>query len=108
MAPGFQTGMLGTAERWSPKAVDFPSALNISAFNLCITLGEHTGSALVEQGLIVLTPWAGLALVVVAQLPLFWLTARHRRAATAHIPARASAPIFESPGIDNDGNQYST
>lgn len=91
MSPGFQTGMLETAERWSPKAVAFTSALNISAFNLGITLGEHSGSALVEQGLIGLTPWAGLALAALAQLPLFWLAARHRRSATANNPAMASA-----------------
>jgi predicted MFS family arabinose efflux permease len=40
MSPAFQAGMLSTAERWTPKAVDFASALNIAAFNLGITLGE--------------------------------------------------------------------
>jgi predicted MFS family arabinose efflux permease len=48
--------MLSTAERWTPKAVDFASALNIAAFNLGITLGETLGSAVVAKGLMAMTP----------------------------------------------------
>ena len=65
MSPAFQAGMLSTAERWTPKAVDFASALNIAAFNLGITLG--------------------VLLVTIAQLPLFWLSSRFTRdACRAH------------------------
>ncbi|ATA21090.1 putative MFS family arabinose efflux permease [Gibbsiella quercinecans] len=78
MSPGFQTGMLDTAERWAPRAVDFASALNISAFNLGITLGQACGSTLVAQGQLAHTPWAGFALALLAQLPLLWLARRHR------------------------------
>lgn len=81
MSPGFQAGMLETAQRWTPRAVDFASALNISAFNLGITLGEMLGSDLVAQGEIALTPWAGVALVALAQIPLWWLARRNSRPA---------------------------
>ncbi|WP_437611852.1 MFS transporter [Erwinia sp. V71] len=85
MSPGFQAGMLETAQRWTPRAVDFASALNISAFNLGITLGETLGSGLVEQGKMALTPWAGVALVLLAQAPLWWLVSRNAEPAnTAH------------------------
>lgn len=79
MSPGFQAGMLETASRWTPRAVDFASALNISAFNLGITLGEILGSGLVAQNKMALTPWAGVLLVLVAQIPLFWLTRKHNQ-----------------------------
>ncbi|PWC18855.1 MFS transporter [Brenneria corticis] len=79
MSPGFQAGMLDTAERWTPRAVDFASALNISAFNLGITLGETAGSALVAQDRLAQTPWVGVLLALLAQLPLLWLAQRHRR-----------------------------
>lgn len=79
MSPGFQAGMLETAQRWTPRAVDFASALNISAFNLGITLGETLGSGLVAQGRMALTPWAGVALALLAQAPLWWLTHRQAR-----------------------------
>ncbi|MFW0755494.1 hypothetical protein ACN1C3_12210 [Pseudomonas sp. H11T01] len=48
----------------------FASALNISAFNLGIALGETSGIALVDNGQIALTPWAGVVTVIIAQLPL--------------------------------------
>ncbi|HGH5399323.1 MFS transporter [Raoultella ornithinolytica] len=79
MSPAFQAGMLSTAERWTPKAVDFASALNIAAFNLGITLGETLGSAVVAKGLMAMTPLAGVLLVTIAQLPLFWLSSRFTR-----------------------------
>ncbi|MFQ8213611.1 MFS transporter [Klebsiella pneumoniae] len=80
MSPALQAGMLATAERWTPRAVDFASALNISAFNLGITLGETVGSAMVARDQIALTPWSGVALVALAQLPLIWLSRRSGRA----------------------------
>ncbi|RMX05779.1 MFS transporter [Corticibacter populi] len=81
MSPGFQAGMLETAGRWTPGAVDFASALNISAFNLGITLGETMGSAWVARGHLAQTPWAGVLLVLLAQWPLAWLARANARAA---------------------------
>ncbi|WP_329843042.1 MFS transporter [Stenotrophomonas sepilia] len=86
LSPGFQAGMLETAGRWTPGAVDFASALNIAAFNLGITLGETLGSGLVAHGRMALTPWAGVALALLAQAPLWWLARRNTQSAhTAHL-----------------------
>lgn len=79
MTPAFQTGMLATARLHTPRAVDFASGLNISAFNLGITLGERAGSLLVESGQLALTPWAGVAAALLVHLPLAWLLWRGRR-----------------------------
>lgn len=79
LSPAAQTGMLATAERYTPQAVAFASALNISAFNLGIALGETSGSALVDIGKMAHTPWAGVVSVVLAQLPLLWLIRRQSR-----------------------------
>ncbi|GBQ86940.1 arabinose efflux permease [Gluconacetobacter johannae DSM 13595] len=80
MSPGVQAAMLETAERDAPQAVDFASGLNISSFNLGISLGETVGGALVAHGHLGLTPWAGVVSVVAAQAPLAWMGARARRA----------------------------
>ncbi|MEZ6809282.1 MFS transporter [Pseudomonas aeruginosa] len=87
LSPGFQAGMLETAQRWTPRAVDFASALNIAAFNLGITVGETLGSGLVAQGRMALTPWAGVALALLAQAPLWWLARRNTQSAAnaAHL-----------------------
>lgn len=81
MTPGFQAGMLDTAGRYTPKAVDFASGLNISAFNLGITLGETAGSYLVTHGQLALTPWAGVIAAVLVHVPLAWLVWRGKRPA---------------------------
>ncbi|MCH4247476.1 MFS transporter [Acinetobacter populi] len=73
VSPGFQSGMLTTAEKWTPKAIDFASGLNISAFNLGITLGEIFGSVFVGKGYLAYTPWIGVLLLILAQFPLKWL-----------------------------------
>lgn len=86
LSPAAQAGMLATAERYTPHAVAFASALNISAFNLGIALGETSGSALVNIGQIALTPWAGVVTVILAQLPLVWLVARTRKDPSFHRP----------------------
>lgn len=77
ISPGVQAGMLATAARCSPQAVDFASALNISAFNLGIALGEVLGSACVAQERLTWTPWVGVVFLILAQLPLGWLMRRH-------------------------------
>jgi len=73
MSPGFQAGMLATAERYTPTAVDFASGLNISAFNIGISLGAFAGGVLVSRGLMASTPWVGVGAAILAFVPLAWL-----------------------------------
>jgi MFS transporter, DHA1 family, inner membrane transport protein len=73
MSPGFQAGMLATAERYTPAAVDFASGLNISAFNIGISLGAFAGGVLVSRGLMASTPWVGVVAAILAFVPLAWL-----------------------------------
>lgn len=84
LSPAAQAGMLATAERYTPHAVAFASALNISAFNLGIALGETSGSALVDNGQMALTPWAGVVTAILAQLPLIWLLSLNRKDSLEH------------------------
>ena len=73
MSPSLQAGMLATAERYVPTAIDFASGLNISAFNIGISLGAFAGSALVSRGLMASTPWVGVVAAILAFVPLVWL-----------------------------------
>jgi DHA1 family inner membrane transport protein len=82
ISPAVQGGMLAIGQRYTPKAVDFASGLNISAFNLGISLREVTGSALVAHGFMALTPWAGVVAAIAAQIPLAWLIRRERQTAS--------------------------
>jgi len=77
LSPALQAGMLATAERHTPKAVDFASGLNISAFNLGISLGSMLGALMVSRQLMASSPWAGVAASLLALLPLAWLARRN-------------------------------
>ena len=78
VSPALQAGMIESAERWTPDGVDFASALNISAFNLGISLGGVSGSILVNLDRLAETPQASIALALLAQIPLIWLL-QHQR-----------------------------
>ena len=82
LSPALQAGMLATAERHTPQAVDFASGLNISAFNLGISLGSMLGALMVSRQLMAASPWAGVAASLLALLPLAWLA---RRSLAAHV-----------------------
>jgi len=69
--------MLATAEKYTPQAVDFASGLNISAFNFGISFGSWLGALMVSRNLMQDTPWAGLAVSLLALLPLAWLARRN-------------------------------
>ena len=84
LSPALQAGMLATAERYTPKAVDFASGLNISAFNLGISLGSMLGALMVSRQLMASSPWAGVAASLLALLPLAWLARRNRALRLAH------------------------
>ena len=84
LTPALQAGMLATAERYTPKAVDFASGLNISAFNLGISLGSMLGALMVSRQLMASSPWAGVAASLLALLPLAWLARRNQVVQLAH------------------------
>jgi len=88
LSPALQAGMLSTAERYTPKAVDFASGLNISAFNLGISFGSMLGALMVSRHLMAASPWAGMVAALLALLPLAWLArknlASHVAGAGAH------------------------
>lgn len=73
LSPAVQQGMLFVAERYTPRAVGFASALNISAFNLGIFCGENIGSVLVHHNNLEYTPLAGAGMCMLALLPLWFL-----------------------------------
>ncbi|MNT75874.1 putative arabinose transporter [compost metagenome] len=77
LSPALQAGMLATAERYTPHAVDFASGLNISAFNLGISFGSMLGALMVSRYMMASSPWAGVAAALLALLPLAWLVRRN-------------------------------
>ncbi len=79
MSPACQAAMLATAETFTPRAIDFASSLNISAFNLGITLGETTGGFMVAKEHLAQTPLLGMVLVISAIIPLRHLGTLHAR-----------------------------
>lgn len=87
MTPALQSGMLATAERHTPQAVDFASGLNISAFNLGISAGSMTGAMMVSQQWMAQTPWAGVCAALLALLPLAWLAGKSPHSMAAPAPA---------------------
>ena len=87
LSPALQAGMLATAERYTPQAVDFASGLNISAFNLGISFGSMLGALMVSRQLMASSPWAGVAAALLALLPLAWLA---RRKLASHVAGAAA------------------
>lgn len=87
ITPALQSGMLATAERYTPQAVDFASGLNISAFNLGISAGSMMGALLVSQQWMAQTPWAGAGAALLALLPLVWLAGKSALSPATAAPA---------------------
>ena len=73
--------------RFALGAVDFASGLNISAFNLGISFGSMLGALMVSRQLMASSPWAGVAAVLLALLPLAWLA---RRTLAVHVAVAAA------------------
>ncbi|AKP03131.1 MFS transporter [Companilactobacillus pabuli] len=63
--PGLQLYIVQLAEKYTPNEVPLASALNISAFNVGITLGSTIGGQAVAHSQLVNTPWLGVAMLVV-------------------------------------------
>ncbi|WP_151791238.1 MFS transporter [Acinetobacter soli] len=73
LSPVLQAGVLSIAQRYRPRSIDFASALNISAFNLGITLGEILGSFMISQNKMNYTPLAGILMICLAFMCLWQL-----------------------------------
>ena len=69
--PGLQLYIVQLAEKYTPNEVPLASALNISAFNVGITVGSTVGGQMVASGQLVNTPWAGIIMLVIG-IALIW------------------------------------
>ncbi|MQS76019.1 MFS transporter [Companilactobacillus halodurans] len=63
--PGLQLYIVQLAEKYTPNEVPLASALNISAFNVGITLGSTLGGQAVAHSQLVNTPWLGVIMLSV-------------------------------------------
>jgi len=70
--PGLQLYIVQLAEKYTPNEVPLASALNISAFNVGITLGSTAGAQAVAHGQLLNTPWIGIVMLIVS-LVLIWI-----------------------------------
>lgn len=71
--PGLQLIVVLLAEKDNPATVNFASSINISAFNIGITLGSFIGGYVLEQFSIGATPYFGFAMVIIASIFMYWL-----------------------------------
>ena len=69
--PGLQLYIVQLAEKYTPNEVPLASALNISAFNVGITVGSTVGGQMVANSQLINTPWAGIVMLVVG-IVLIW------------------------------------
>ena len=78
--PGLQVYVEQQAERYAPHAVDVASGLNIAAFNLGIAGGAWVGGMVVENYGLMVTPWIGAIVVLLAFGMTRWSGALDKRA----------------------------
>ncbi|AKP68041.1 MFS transporter [Companilactobacillus ginsenosidimutans] len=71
--PGLQLYMLQLAEELTPSEVNLASSLNISAFNIGIIIGSTVGGFAASNDMIAMTPWMGIAMLVIGILLIFYL-----------------------------------
>lgn len=77
--PGLQVYVVQLAERYTPKAVDVASGLNIAAFNIGIAVGSVSGGLIVDSMSLRDTAWIGAAIAVSALLVTRYSGALDRR-----------------------------
>lgn len=78
ISPIVQAGVVKTAEIEVPDAVGTASGFNIAAFNLGIAGASFIGGVLIDGPGVLTTPWAAIALVVLALLIVGWLLRQRR------------------------------
>lgn len=71
--PGLQLYIVQLAEKYTPNEVPLASALNISAFNVGITLGSTVGGQMVANSQLINTPWAGIVMLIAGIVMIFGL-----------------------------------
>lgn len=77
--PGLQVYVVMLAERYTPKAVDVASAVNIAAFNAGIAIGAYLGGVVTDSIGIIHTPWVGAIMVLGAVILTGWARALERK-----------------------------
>lgn len=71
--PGLQLIVVLLAEKDNPATVNFASSMNISAFNIGITLGSVIGGYVLEQYTISVTPYFAFVMVLLASVLMYGL-----------------------------------
>lgn len=77
--PGLQLIVVLFAEKENTSTVNFASSLNISAFNIGITLGSVIGGFVLEHFSIISTPYFGFLMVILASEMMYLL---HKKEST--------------------------
>ena len=77
--PGLQLIVVLFAEKENTSTVNFASSLNISAFNIGITLGSVIGGFVLEHFSIISTPYFGFLMVILASGMMYLL---HKKEST--------------------------
>jgi len=70
--PGLQVYVVMLSERFTPKAKDVASAMNIAAFNAGIALGAYLGGIVTDSIGLIHTTWVGALMVLGAVLLTGW------------------------------------
>ena len=78
--PGLQIYVVKQAEKYTPKAVDVASGLNIAAFNIGIALGSIIGGSVVENMSLQDTAWIGAVISLMALAVTRYSGLRDKRA----------------------------
>ena len=77
--PGLQLIVVLFAERENKATVNFASSLNISAFNIGITLGSVIGGYVLNEFSVAMTPYFGFVMVIVASAMMYTLYIREKQ-----------------------------
>ncbi|WP_024870719.1 MFS transporter [Tolumonas lignilytica] len=83
--PGLQVLVVKQAQRFTPKAVDVASGLNIAAFNVGIALGSIVGGTVVRHLALIDTAWVGCLIVLTALVLTFISEYLERRDKTQYV-----------------------
>lgn len=69
--PGLQLVVVLFAERRNKATTNFASSLNIASFNIGITLGSVIGGFVLNHFGIIMTPYFGFGMVIIASVMIY-------------------------------------